>query len=151
MDLLSTVNASLPTAIYGFPPTEVAAILAIAGVALTVIFWVLDATYIRKKHFHLFREKDKTEIQAAANTQASKWENWKTSVESRVTTFDKNHEVLVAGPIKELTDTLAAIKVSLEGFDQRAEVRHERLIQTLLSFEKRLTVVETKQSLGSVT
>ena len=129
----------------GFPPTEIAALIAILASLLGVVVWLLDSLYVRRKAHAATRKEDIEKQQAYMENHLIDSRIWRAQMEAKTAELARVHDLLIAGPIKELQMTCNNISEVLKNFDNRAESRHEATMKAMLAFENRLTVVETRQ------
>ena len=141
LTLLATILAETAE----FPPTELAAALAIVAAVGGGAVYILDSIYLRKKNFHTIRDRDRAEVKAQLDDHLAESKIWRSGMEAKANDLSTRHELLVAGPIREFTSALDNIRRTLENFDARSEHRNEKVLEALTKFDTRVTVVETRQ------
>lgn len=132
--------------IFGLPFSELLALITICtiiggGLGTIAMLW-LSSRFVKKSAYYHDKEEAeealteyKKEAQADLNEFKGKFEKLR-----------EDHILLTAGPLKEHTEALRAMKSSLEKMDTHGQERHEAFITAMQALSNRVLIVETKQA-----
>ena len=124
-----------------FQPTEIFAAISILAILAGVAVWILDTIYLRKKAFHELRAKDKAESDRVALANEEK----RQELTMKITEQSQKFDLFATGPMGKLTVALGNLETAVATLNVAAERRQDKLMETLVGFEHRLTRVETRQ------
>jgi hypothetical protein len=160
VDVTTVTNVATPV---WWTPTEVAALLTIAGAALAGVMWALGHVFVAKKVFYNLRREDEKAVELAKKNaddairialeekdedfrkyKAYNEKLWET-LEQRTTRMEKEQATLIAGPIDRVASALMRVETALETFNDKSEKRNEETMKTLQGIDRRVITLEARR------
>ena len=122
-------------------PTEIAALITIAGVLLTVVIFFLDSLYVRKKALRIQREADVEK----ATKEKEGYETQIQDMNDKLEAAKRVVDALSSGPIAQLTQAVTSMQRAVDRLNDSADHRQERFMEVVTGLDKRLTYIEARQ------